>query len=312
MQATYINLVDPWHHVDSEFPTVVSESLPSATIDPSGTPSEPKQAEEVDAHSERFDQPVADEDADDSQNPRQLRRCRNRDPDQSKRRPGNDSSRQCQQWNNPTHTPGFPSGRINHLPVPSHVATHPSPRQHCFHRASLSTRMANPTATLHTNHGDITVELFEERAPNTVGNFIGLATGSKEWTDPETGETVENEPLYDDVLFHRVIEGFMIQGGDPTGTGRGGPGYQFDDEFHDELTHDSAGILSMANSGPNTNGSQFFITLDATPHLDGKHSVFGEVIDGMDVVEEIGSVRTDGKDKPYDDVVLESVDVEWN
>ena len=148
--------------------------------------------------------------------------------------------------------------------------------------------MANPTATLQTNHGDITVELFEERAPNTVGNFIGLATGSKEWTDPETGDTVTNEPLYDDVLFHRVIDDFMIQGGDPTGTGRGGPGYEFDDEFHDDLTHDKAGILSMANSGPNTNGSQFFITLDATPHLDGKHSVFGEVTDGMDVVEEIG------------------------
>ena len=172
--------------------------------------------------------------------------------------------------------------------------------------------MANPTATLHTNHGDITVELFEERAPNTVGNFIGLATGSKEWTDPETGDTVKNEPLYDDVLFHRVIEDFMIQGGDPTGTGRGGPGYEFDDEFHDELTHDKAGILSMANSGPNTNGSQFFITLDATPHLDGKHSVFGEVTDGMDVVEEIGSVPTGRNDEPREDVVLESVDVEWH
>ena len=172
--------------------------------------------------------------------------------------------------------------------------------------------MANPTATLQTNHGDITVELFEERAPNTVGNFIGLATGSKEWTDPETGDTVKNEPLYDDVLFHRVIDDFMIQGGDPTGTGRGGPGYEFDDEFHDELTHDKAGILSMANSGPNTNGSQFFITLDATPHLDGKHSVFGEVTDGMDVVEEIGSVPTGRNDKPREDVVLESVDVEWH
>ena len=172
--------------------------------------------------------------------------------------------------------------------------------------------MANPTATLQTNHGDITVELFEERAPNTVGNFIGLATGSKEWTDPDSGDTVTNEPLYDDVLFHRIIEDFMIQGGDPTGTGRGGPGYEFDDEFHDELTHDSAGTLSMANSGPNTNGSQFFITLDATPHLDGKHSVFGEVTDGMDVVEEIGSVPTDRNDKPREDVVLESVDVEWH
>ena len=172
--------------------------------------------------------------------------------------------------------------------------------------------MANPTATLQTNHGDITVELFEERAPNTVGNFIGLATGSKEWTDPETGDTVKNEPLYDDVLFHRVIEDFMIQGGDPTGTGRGGPGYEFDDEFHEELRHDSAGTLSMANSGPNTNGSQFFITLDATPHLDDKHSVFGEVTDGMDVVEEIGSVPTDRNDEPREDVVLESVDVEWH
>ena len=168
----------------------------------------------------------------------------------------------------------------------------------------------NPTATLHTNRGDITVELYEDRAPRTVENFIGLATGEKEWEDPETGETVEGEPLYDDVLFHRVIEDFMIQGGDPTGTGRGGPGYQFDDEFHDELGHDGAGVLSMANSGPNTNGSQFFITLDATPHLDGRHSVFGQVVDGMDVVEEIGSVQTDANDRPQEDVVLESVDVD--
>ncbi|WP_255170400.1 peptidylprolyl isomerase [Natrononativus amylolyticus] len=169
--------------------------------------------------------------------------------------------------------------------------------------------MGNPTATLHTSEGDIEVELFEERAPRTVGNFIGLATGEREWTDPESGDRITDEPLYDDVLFHRVIEGFMIQGGDPTGTGRGGPGYQFDDEFHDELTHDSEGILSMANSGPNTNGSQFFITLDATPHLDGRHSVFGEVVDGMDVVREIGSVETGPNDRPTEDVVLESVTV---
>ncbi|UTF53625.1 peptidylprolyl isomerase [Natronosalvus rutilus] len=170
--------------------------------------------------------------------------------------------------------------------------------------------MANPTATLHTSEGDITVELFEERAPRTVGNFIGLATGEREWTDPETDERVTDEPLYDDVPFHRVIEGFMIQGGDPTGTGRGGPGYTFDDEFHDDLTHDGPGTLSMANAGPNTNGSQFFITLDATPHLDGRHSVFGEVTDGMDVVREIGSVETDGNDKPKRDIVLESVSVD--
>ncbi|MGM0604072.1 MAG: peptidylprolyl isomerase [Halobacteriota archaeon] len=171
--------------------------------------------------------------------------------------------------------------------------------------------MSNPTAIIHTNHGDITVELFEERAPRTVDNFVGLATGSKEWEDPETGDTVSGEPLYENVIFHRVIEGFMIQGGDPTGTGRGGPGYQFDDEFHDDLTHDAAGTLSMANAGPNTNGSQFFITLDATPHLDGRHSVFGEVTDGMDVVEEIGSVPTDRNDKPREDVVIESIDVTW-
>ncbi|ODR81989.1 peptidylprolyl isomerase [Haladaptatus sp. W1] len=165
------------------------------------------------------------------------------------------------------------------------------------------------TATLHTNHGDIEVRLFDERAPRTVGNFVGLATGEREWTDPQSGDRMTDQPLYDDVLFHRVIDGFMIQGGDPTGTGRGGPGYQFDDEFHPELSHDGPGILSMANSGPNTNGSQFFITLDAQPHLDNRHAVFGEVIDGMDVVEEIGDVDTNPQDKPLDDVVLESVEI---
>jgi peptidyl-prolyl cis-trans isomerase A (cyclophilin A) len=165
------------------------------------------------------------------------------------------------------------------------------------------------TATLHTNHGDIEVRLFDERAPRTVGNFVGLATGEREWTDPQSGDRVTDQPLYDDVLFHRVIDDFMIQGGDPTGTGRGGPGYQFDDEFHPELSHDGPGILSMANSGPNTNGSQFFITLDAQPHLDNRHAVFGEVIDGMDVVEEIGNVDTNPQDKPLEDVVLESVEI---
>jgi peptidyl-prolyl cis-trans isomerase A (cyclophilin A) len=178
-----------------------------------------------------------------------------------------------------------------------------------IYRETFGRMSDNPHALVHTNHGDIKVELFEERAPRTVDNFIGLATGQKEWTDPETDETKQSEPLYDDVLMHRVIEDFMIQGGDPTGTGRGGPGYQFDDEFHEELSHDGSGVLSMANSGPNTNGSQFFITLDAQPHLDGKHSVFGQVTDGMDVVDEIGSVQTDAQDRPADDVVLESVDI---
>jgi peptidyl-prolyl cis-trans isomerase A (cyclophilin A) len=165
-------------------------------------------------------------------------------------------------------------------------------------------------ATLHTTEGDVTVELYDDRAPRTVANFVGLATGDRAWDDPETGERVAGEPLYDDVAFHRVIDGFMIQGGDPTETGRGGPGYEFADEFHDDLTHEGAGILSMANSGPDTNGSQFFITLDAQPHLDGRHAVFGKVVDGMDVVEAIGSVPTGRNDDPRERVALESVTVE--
>ncbi len=170
--------------------------------------------------------------------------------------------------------------------------------------------MGDLAAVLHTTKGDIEIELYDERAPRTVENFVGLATGEKTWTDPETEETVEGEPLYDDVLFHRVIADFMIQTGDPTGTGRGGPGYTFDDEFHDELHHDDAGIVSMANSGPNTNGSQFFITLGAQPHLDGKHAVFGKVTDGMDVVEKIGGVKTDRQDKPKEEILLESVTIQ--
>ena len=169
--------------------------------------------------------------------------------------------------------------------------------------------MGDLTATLHTTEGDVEVRLFDERAPRTVENFVGLATGERTWTDPETDETVEGEPLYEDVLVHRVIEGFMIQTGDPTGTGRGGPGYTFDDEFHDELRHDGPGVLSMANRGPDTNGSQFFVTLDATPHLDDRHAVFGEVVDGMAVIEAIGAVETDGNDRPVEGVHLESVEV---
>ncbi|MHC3437193.1 peptidylprolyl isomerase [Natrialbaceae archaeon A-gly3] len=171
-----------------------------------------------------------------------------------------------------------------------------------------ATLEATSTATLQTSHGDIEVELYGDHAPRTVDNFVGLATGERSWTDPETGEEVDGEPLYEDVLFHRVIEDFMIQTGDPTGTGRGGPGYQFDDEFHEDLRHD-AGVLSMANSGPDTNGSQFFITLAPQPHLDGRHSVFGSVTDGMDVVSDIGSVETDDDHRPLEDVILESVTI---
>jgi peptidyl-prolyl cis-trans isomerase A (cyclophilin A) len=164
------------------------------------------------------------------------------------------------------------------------------------------------TATLQTSEGDIEIRLFDERAPRTVENFVGLATGETEWEDPETGEQ-RTDPLYDDIEFHRVIPDFMIQTGDPTGTGRGGPGYTFDDEFHPELRHAAAGTVSMANRGPDTNGSQFFITLDAQQHLDDKHAVFGEVIDGMDVVDAIGAVETDPSDRPIESVLLESVDI---
>jgi peptidyl-prolyl cis-trans isomerase A (cyclophilin A)/peptidyl-prolyl cis-trans isomerase B (cyclophilin B) len=181
--------------------------------------------------------------------------------------------------------------------------------------------MSDLTATIHTTEGDIDVELYDERAPRTVENFVGLAEGAEDyeaepiepgsgaWEDPDSGEK-RIDPLYDGVEFHRVIEDFMIQTGDPTGTGRGGPGYQFDDEFHDDLSHDGPGVLSMANSGPNTNGSQFFITLAAQPHLDGKHAVFGRVTDGMDVVETIGSVETDRNDAPAETIEIEAVDVQ--
>ena len=166
------------------------------------------------------------------------------------------------------------------------------------------------TATLQTSMGDVAVELYSDRVPRTVENFVGLATGTRTWVDPETGNGVDGEPLYEDVLVHRIIDDFMIQTGDPTGTGRGGPGYQFKDELNEDLRHDGPGVLSMANSGPDTNGSQFFITLAATPHLDDRHSVFGQVTDGMAVVRAIGAVETDANDRPVDPVVLESIDVD--
>ena len=149
-------------------------------------------------------------------------------------------------------------------------------------------------AQFETSMGKFTIELFEAEVPNTVGNFAKLA----------------EKNFYDGVIFHRVIDGFMIQGGDPTGTGRGGPGYQFADEIHPQLKHTGEGILSMANAGPNTNGSQFFITLVPTPHLDGKHTVFGKVVEGMDVVKKIGKTPTARGDRPVTDVVMKSVRIE--
>ncbi|MEI6670006.1 MAG: peptidylprolyl isomerase [Acidobacteriota bacterium] len=160
-----------------------------------------------------------------------------------------------------------------------------------------------------TTEGTFTIGLFEEEAPVTVANFVGLAEGSKSWTDPRTG-TESNQPYYDGIVFHRVIKGFMIQGGDPLGRGTGGPGYTFKDEFSPKLRHDKPGVLSMANSGPNTNGGQFFITLAPTPWLDNKHSVFGEVIEGMDVVEKIGATKTRSGDRPATDIVITSVTIE--
>jgi peptidyl-prolyl cis-trans isomerase A (cyclophilin A) len=159
-----------------------------------------------------------------------------------------------------------------------------------------------------TTEGNFTIRLFDKEVPNTVANFVGLAEGTKEWTDPRTNQK-SRQPYYDGIVFHRVIDGFMIQGGDPLGKGYGGPGYTFADEFHPSLRHSKAGILSMANAGPNTNGGQFFITLGPTPHLDNRHSVFGEVDSGMDVVRTIGSTKTGAQDRPIKDVVIQSVKI---
>jgi peptidyl-prolyl cis-trans isomerase A (cyclophilin A) len=163
-------------------------------------------------------------------------------------------------------------------------------------------------ATLKTNQGDIEVKLFPNHAPKTVANFTELAEGKREWRHPGTGET-SSQPLYDGTVFHRVIGGFMIQGGDPMGDGRGGPGYQFGDEFHPELQFDRPYLLAMANAGPGTNGSQFFITVGPTPHLNRKHTIFGEVADGAsrEVVDRIAATPTGSMDRPVDAVVIGSV-----
>jgi peptidyl-prolyl cis-trans isomerase A (cyclophilin A) len=163
-------------------------------------------------------------------------------------------------------------------------------------------------ARLVTNQGAIVVKLEEQRVPNTVKNFVGLATGAMEWTDPRSGQAVRR-PYYDGLIFHRVIPGFMIQGGCPLGQGNGGPGYKFDDEFHPELRHTRAGTLSMANAGPGTNGSQFFITDGATPHLDNRHSVFGYVTAGQDVVGRIANAPRDRRDRPNNEVKIEKVEI---
>jgi peptidyl-prolyl cis-trans isomerase A (cyclophilin A) len=163
-------------------------------------------------------------------------------------------------------------------------------------------------ATLKTNRGDITIDLFQNQAPVTVANFTGLASGTMEFKDPDSGQTV-TRPFYDGLAFHRVIDGFMIQGGCPKGDGRGGPGYQFKDEFHPDLQFNRPYLLAMANAGPGTNGSQFFITVIPTKHLNRKHTIFGEVADqdSRDVVDAIATTRTDSSDRPREPVVIESV-----
>ena len=164
-------------------------------------------------------------------------------------------------------------------------------------------------ATFVTNKGSFTVQLMPEHAPKTVQNFVDLATGAGEWRDPRDGQS-RSEPLYPGTIFHRVIDGFMIQGGDPTGTGTGGPGYQFEDECPpDGPTFNQVGRLAMANAGPGTNGSQFFVTVTETPHLNGRHTIFGQVTEGYDVVEAISRVSTGAQDRPTDDVVIERIDV---
>jgi peptidyl-prolyl cis-trans isomerase A (cyclophilin A) len=166
-------------------------------------------------------------------------------------------------------------------------------------------------ATLTTSLGPVRVKLFPDHAPKTVRNFVGLSDGTAQWTDPRTGRRADG-PLYPGTLFHRVIPGFMIQGGDPLGTGTGGPGYRFQDEFHPELRFDRPYLLAMANAGPGTNGSQFFITVGPTPHLNMKHTIFGEVVDqaSREVVDAIAATPTGSMDRPRTDVVLESVAVE--
>jgi len=170
--------------------------------------------------------------------------------------------------------------------------------------------LSDSFATLETSKGAIRVRLFPDTAPKTVENFVGLATGSRSWQDPKTGAEQQQRPLYDGTIFHRVIPDFMIQGGDPLGTGTGGPGYSFEDEVSGPRRFDRPGYLAMANAGPNTNGSQFFITQVPTPWLDGKHTIFGEVVDGMEVVDAIAGSERDARDRPLQELRLERVVIE--
>jgi peptidyl-prolyl cis-trans isomerase A (cyclophilin A) len=192
---------------------------------------------------------------------------------------------------------------------PGLAASHPSEARQ-WHDGVVTSTHQTATATLHTNRGDIKIALFGNHAPKTVENFVGLADGSKEYST-ENASGAKTGPFYDGAVFHRVIDGFMIQGGDPTGTGRGGPGYQFGDEFHPELQFDRSYLLAMANAGPGTNGSQFFITTGPTPHLNRRHTIFGEVLDdeSRKVVDAISSTAVDRSDRPVEPVVINSITI---
>jgi peptidyl-prolyl cis-trans isomerase A (cyclophilin A) len=164
-------------------------------------------------------------------------------------------------------------------------------------------------ATLRTTLGPVVIRLYPDQAPQTVDNFVSLAEGTREWRDPRSGQQ-STAPLYNGTIFHRVIDGFMIQGGDPLGTGTGGPGYEFADEFHPQLRFDRPYLLAMANAGPGTNGSQFFITVSPTPHLNDRHTIFGEVVQGTDVVDAIGTADTDRRDRPVKEIAIDSVTID--
>ena len=182
------------------------------------------------------------------------------------------------------------------------------PARFIFKEDAVS-RAPGTYAVMDTSQGTIVCRLFDQEAPKTVENFVGLAQGTKEFKDPQTGKNVKR-PFYDGLIFHRVIPQFMIQGGCPLGTGTGDPGYRFADEFHPSLRHDKPGKLSMANAGPGTNGSQFFITVVPTPWLDKKHTIFGEVVEGMDIADKISNLQRGANDKPKEPVVVKSVRIE--
>ncbi len=193
--------------------------------------------------------------------------------------------------------------------TPAAKSTTPTTKSTATPTPETKKRFTKMFALFETSMGKFKVRLFHGQAPKTVSNFVGLAEGTKEWVDPKTKDHVK-KPYYDNLIFHRIIKGFMLQGGDPTGTGMGGPGYTFEDEFHPDLRHTKAGILSMANAGPGTNGSQFFITLGPTPHLDNRHSVFGEVVEGMDIVTAIGATPTNrADDRPKTPVVMKKITI---